>query len=598
MSVRRGIASGIAVSAIALLGILTPVVPAYAAMESVVEKVAVDLPTILGEPDTVLYRKIFDLQDKADWRAADHLIKQLKDRRLMGRVLYQRYMHPTGWRSSYRQLADWMKHYADQPGAVRVYKLARRRKPVKSHPPRRPRGPASGIYAEAERKPLYRSTKRRSRAQRSHVRHVQRDIRKHLLRGQGKRAAEHLADRKHMRYFDPVEVDLLKAKVAAVLFRSGYREQAYAMAHGAVKRVRKYTVQADWVAGISAWSLGQYAEAGRHFEAMITDPAASDRDIASGAFWGARAALADRRPSDVNRLLAVAATRPRTFYGLVAARQLGVASPFSWTPPPIDPSTFSGLSADPAIGRAVALVQVGQNHWAASEIRRLFPSADGAKRMALLGLAAHVGVPSAELSLARAVLGADRQAFDTALYPLPPWQPRNGFTVDRALVYAFMRQESAFKTKAKSRDGARGLMQLMPRTASFIARDRSLRGRNRRALFTPELNLDLGQRYLKHLMETEGVEENLVMLAAAYNGGPGNLRKWLRRMKRTDDPLLFVESLPSRETRKFIRRVLGNFWIYRDRLNRQSPSLDAVAVGQWPNYTTLDAEVRTAQTTR
>jgi len=161
-----------------------------------------------------------------------------------------------------------------------------------------------------------------------------------------------------------------------------------------------------------------------------------------------------------------------------------------------------------------------------------------------------------------------------------------------------MRQESAFKTKAKSRDGARGLMQLMPRTASFIARDRSLRGRNRGALFTPELNLDLGQRYLKHLMETEGVEENLVMLAAAYNGGPGNLRKWLRRMKRTDDPLLFVESLPSRETRKFIRRVLGNFWIYRDRLNRQSPSLDAVAVGQWPHYTTLDTEVRTAQTTR
>jgi soluble lytic murein transglycosylase-like protein len=135
----------------------------------------------------------------------------------------------------------------------------------------------------------------------------------------------------------------------------------------------------------------------------------------------------------------------------------------------------------------------------------------------------------------------------------------------------------------------------MPRTASFIAKDRSLRHHNRRHLFSPELNVKLGQEYIRHLMKNAAVSENLVMLAAAYNGGPGNLRKWSRRIKGRDDPLLFLESLPSLETRTFIRRVLGNFWIYRDRLGQKSPSLDALASGAWPAYTSLDGLFDTAQ---
>src|SRR3546814_20968426 len=58
---------------------------------------------------------------------------------------------------------------------------------------------------------------------------------------------------------------------------------------------------------------------------------------------------------------------------------------------------------------------------------------------------------------------------DAALYPIPPWQPASGFTVDRALIYAMLRQESGFNTRALSPDGARGLMTLMPRTGSYNA---------------------------------------------------------------------------------------------------------------------------------
>ena len=70
----------------------------------------------------------------------------------------------------------------------------------------------------------------------------------------------------------------------------------------------------------------------------------------------------------------------------------------------------------------------------------------------------------------------------------------------------------------------------------------------------------------------------------AWNGGPGNLNKWMRRIKYEDDPLLFIESIPSKETRIFVERVLANYWIYQARFDNMTPSLDLLAQGNWPMY--------------
>ena len=79
-------------------------------------------------------------------------------------------------------------------------------------------------------------------------------------------------------------------------------------------------------------------------------------------------------------------------------------------------------------------------------------------------------------------------------------------------------------------------------------------------------------------------------MITAYNGGPGNLRKWLRRVRFQEDPLLFIEAIPARETRNYVERVLSNFWIYRHRLGQETPSLDAIASGEWPSYIALDGK--------
>ena len=72
----------------------------------------------------------------------------------------------------------------------------------------------------------------------------------------------------------------------------------------------------------------------------------------------------------------------------------------------------------------------------------------------------------------------------------------------------------------------------------------------------------------------------------AYNAGPGNLVRWKAGLKDVDDPLLFIESIPSPETRAFVERVMVNYWIYRIRMGQETPSLDAVADSSQADYAT------------
>ena len=140
-------------------------------------------------------------------------------------------------------------------------------------------------------------------------------------------------------------------------------------------------------------------------------------------------------------------------------------------------------------------------------------------------------------------------------------------------------------------------MQVMPATAGFVA-GQSFSGNQRDALLDPGLNLKIGQKYIRMLMEDPKAGENLFYTVAAYNGGPGNLQKWRSKVDYADDPLLFIESLPSRETRNYVENVLADMWVYRHRFGQATPTLDSLLAGYWPVYTALDdggAAIRTAQ---
>jgi soluble lytic murein transglycosylase-like protein len=155
--------------------------------------------------------------------------------------------------------------------------------------------------------------------------------------------------------------------------------------------------------------------------------------------------------------------------------------------------------------------------------------------------------------------------------------------VKKALVYAFVRQESCFNNNAVSKVGAKGLMQLMPSTAKEITKSLGLEYSTKR-LAEPSYNLEIGQAYIHRLLKDRFIDGNLIFLAVAYNSGPGNLYRWNKRMDYKEDPLLFIESIPSKETRGFVQKILANYWIYSSLFGNDLDSLDAIIEGSWAKY--------------
>lgn len=214
----------------------------------------------------------------------------------------------------------------------------------------------------------------------------------------------------------------------------------------------------------------------------------------------------------------------------------------------------------------------------------------------MLAFAASAKIPALAMELVSALPAQDRAGYDAALYPLGDWMPKDGYRVNPALVHAIIRQESRFDPQARSHKGATGLMQLMPATARGVIRQAGIDAPGGVAeLKDPLRNLEVGQQYLTDLIDQRLVGQDLFSLAIAYNAGPGNLARWKSRLKHVSDPLLFIESIPVAETRTYVEKVLANYWIYRLRMGEDSPSLDAVAAGQWAHEEDLAlVPIRTA----
>ncbi len=555
-----------------------------ASLETNGKGIAATLPEILSKADQARYRKIFAIQGRGNWRSADRLIKKLDKKLLLGHVMAQRYLHPTKYRSRYVELSRWMKSYADHPDARRIYKLALKRKPRNYRAPKRPSPKFYPSYASNTiiEHSGYRPVRKSARS-------IVRQVRRMTHRRHLSRATRYINGKSNRRQLGTVGYDLARTHIASGWFFYGDGKRAYETAYPAAKRSGHRIPYAHWIAGLSAYRLSKFIEAAEHFEFVAQSNKVAGYDHAAAAFWAARANMTGQRPERVSRWLEMAAAQPRTFYGIIARRWLGEKSPFNWDLPVLNTDRIQRITAHKAGRRALALLEIGSNNRAGRELRFMSGGPDHELTKALIAMADKLSLPMVSFRAGAALIGNSSTLPASALYPLPQWKPSEGFRVDRALIFAFMRQESAFNVRARSWAGARGLMQLMPATASFIAQKR-FRGRKRDLLYNPALNISLGQKYILHLLESSQIDGDLLLLAAAYNGGPGNLQKWQRRARKGayTDALMFIESIPSRETRIFIERVLSNLWMYRERLGQPAPSLYTLAAGERPVYIAVD----------
>jgi soluble lytic murein transglycosylase len=150
-----------------------------------------------------------------------------------------------------------------------------------------------------------------------------------------------------------------------------------------------------------------------------------------------------------------------------------------------------------------------------------------------------------------------------ALFPQPFWLDLKKFAsqnaLDPYLVASLIRQESEFNPGAVSKANAVGLMQLLPKVGSAVAKQAKLRHFSATQLFTPEINLQLGTRYFRQMVDKFGTFEYAL---AAYNAGSNRVDDWLGQGKYRDSQE-FVESIPFTETREYVQAILRNANVYR-----------------------------------
>lgn len=537
---------------------------------------------ILTAQDAKLYQQIFAAQDQSNFKTADKLIKRVGDKLLMGHVQFQRYLHPTGYKSKFGELRTWLSKYNDHPEAYRAFSLAMKRKPKKSREPKRPVYGQEHILAlvgEAPPKPTRFVGKQEQ---------IAREVRRKVRKGDNAGAVKLLQSAQTKRVLSTVKQDTLAARIAMGYFVDGKDEAAYRLAAAAGKRSGEAVGQAHWVAGLSAYRSGWIDRAVRHFEANALAEGATSWTSAAGAFWAGRIHLALGDTESANHWLGQAARHNRTFYGQLALHALHASSPFNWGRPAAGKADIGRLKGMKAGRRALALLQIGERWRADQELQPLVKKAKGTRLRAILAIAVTYDTPRAAVQAAHRLNQTGGEFVPAGLYPIAPWKPKAMHRVDHALVLGFMRQESQFNPRAASPAGARGLMQVLPSTANYIVGDKRYTGAYRDGLFDPEQSVELGGRYIRYLLDKNAVGGGLFRLAIAYNAGIGNLIRWQRDVRHNDDPLLFIEAIPSRETRVFVERVLANFWLYQDQLGQNPSSRNDVAQGRWPIYVQQD----------
>ena len=548
------------------------------------------LPRPLSIADADAYRTAFEAASRGDRAGMERRLAATTEKRLHPHVRAEYILAP-GSPAGFAEMAAWLRDNPSHPDATAIHALAARvapkgklrslERPADAAVPRMAIATDLGPSKEATPPPGRPGLARKDAIARDRLR----DRINGHIRVAELDAAQRLLGAEARRLLSDAEFDLFRVRIAAGLFARDDEQRAYELAEAAARRSGAVLPRAHWVAGLAAFANSRFDTAAGHFETLARLPQAHPWEVSAAAFWAWRSHVHGKNFVSVDRWLELAAEHPRSFYGLLANRALSRSLPFNWEAPEVDPDQIAGIARDPVARTALMLVQVGQTDRAEAELARLAETADPAVKAVLFSVAMRANLPRLAQRLGRGLAAGDGRRFDASAYPIPPWRPSDGFSVDPALIYAFIRQESRFDPKAVSPAGARGLMQIMPKTAAQLHGNPVPPAR----LHDPVFNITLGQRYLVHLLGSEMVDGDLIRLAASYNAGPQTVMRWKQRRDQRDqdvrdDALLAIETVPLPETRHFITRLLYSYWMYAERLGQPSPSLDAVAEGRWPAY--------------
>lgn len=347
--------------------------------------------------------------------------------------------------------------------------------------------------------------------------------------------------------------DLAEAKQTALAYRTAARHT-----HTDRFGIATFEFLAGWIAlrlqGLPGRALPHFVK--------VFDISQSTISKSRGAYWAGRAARRLGNGRLARQWWQKAAAFPYTFYGQLAARRLGKKKLI--LPKDLAPSDAARkmFDADDKVVAVHLLHKIEDRDGARAMLWHLASRAEAPDRFVLVAELAGT-VDRREMAVRAGRNGLrDSVAMIGPSFPIMPL-PKS-IEVDPALVLSVTRQESEFYSAAVSRAGARGMMQLLPRTARSVARALKLPYDRNRLTTDPAYNMRLGGRYLHRLLAR--YRGSFVLAIAAYNAGPSRANAWIRRFgdprSRRVNIIDWIEWVPFGETRNYIQRVLENHAVY------------------------------------
>ncbi|WP_347263988.1 transglycosylase SLT domain-containing protein [Nitrobacter sp.] len=359
-----------------------------------------------------------------------------------------------------------------------------------------------------------------------------------------------------------IERRLLARKMIDV----GQYRTAYLIARDATLPARDiYKTEQEFTAGwIALRFLNDPNTAARHF-ARIGVGSVNPTALARAGYWQGRAAEAAGRSQEARRAYAAAAEQSTSYYGQLARAKLGLPQIELRNVPG---SRSRGIERLEIVRATQLLYALGKGDMAIPILADMGANGDPDAVLGLGELAARHGDARGMLLAGKAALNRGLP-FDFYAYPvsgIPPFRSI-GPDVERSIIYAIARQESAFNPSVVSPANAYGLMQVTPDAGRYVCKKYGASFDLRRLKTEPAYNAALGAAELGGLLDD--YRGSYILTFAAYNAGRGSVRKWIARYGDPRDPGVdavdWVELIPFSETRNYVQRIMENLQVYRAR---------------------------------
>ncbi|SDF33332.1 lytic transglycosylase domain-containing protein [Bosea robiniae] len=359
--------------------------------------------------------------------------------------------------------------------------------------------------------------------------------------------------------------------IARKLLDAGQPQKAYEVSSGHGAEDAAERIEAEWSAGFVALRFLKKPDVAlKHFDAAA-GIAETPISVARATYWQGRAYEELGKADEARAAYGKAAEQPVAYYGQLARAKLGLSGL------PLRRTVAAGLETLPGHRAVRLLYRIGERDLATLMLKDL------AQRLHTTEALEAIAAIARRETDARALVGIGKAALqrgfplDMAAYPVDgiPEFDVLGDPMERAIVHAIARQESAFDPTAMSHAGARGLMQMMPATARETARRAGLPFDWQKLGQDPLYAARMGAAHLNDLLkEWRG---SYVLTFAAYNAGSPNVKKWIAAYGDPRDPEVdavdWVERIPFSETRNYVQRVMENLQVYRERLNQRTAYL-------------------------